>query len=102
MCLGVPGKVVEVRPDPLGMPMGKVSFGGITRDVCLAYVPTVEVGEWVLVHVGFAIQQLDEDEAQTIFEALDELEKAAQLEELERRPDGLPRDGASPADPEPR
>ena len=81
MCLGVPGQVVEVIPDPLGMPRGKVRFGGVMREVCIAYVPEVQPGEWVLVHVGFAINRLDEDEAQTIFEALSELEKALQLDD---------------------
>ena len=74
MCLGVPGQITEILPDPLGMTMGKVSFGGVQREVCLAYVPKAEVGDWVLVHVGFALNTLDEQEAKEIFEALAELE----------------------------
>ena len=63
MCLGVPGQVVEITPDPLGMPMGKVSFGGAVREVCFAYVPEAKVDDYVLVHVGFALNTIDEDEA---------------------------------------
>lgn len=66
MCLGVPGKIVEITPDNL-LRMGKVDFGGVVREVCLAYVPDAVLGDYVIVHVGFAISQLDEDEAhQTI------------------------------------
>ena len=56
MCLGVPGKVVSKEPNALGMMMGVVSFGGVKKEVCLAYVPEVEVGDYVIVHAGFAIQ----------------------------------------------
>jgi hydrogenase expression/formation protein HypC len=70
MCLGVPGQITQIQPDPTGMTMGKVSFGGVQREVCLAYVPEAEVGNWVLVHVGFALNVLDEEEAQQIFDAL--------------------------------
>ena len=70
MCLGVPGELIEIRPDPLGMHMGKVDFGGIRKEVCLAYVPEAEVGDYVLVHVGFALSRVDEDEAKRVFEWL--------------------------------
>ncbi len=80
MCLGVPGKIVETRPDPTGMTMGRVSFGGITKDVCLAYTPEAEVGDYVVVHVGFAISRIDEDEAMKVFEYLREL---GELQELD-------------------
>ena len=63
MCLGIPGRVVEAYDGPL-MRMGKVDFGGIVREVCLAYVPEADVNDYVIVHVGFAITKLDEDEAQ--------------------------------------
>jgi hydrogenase expression/formation protein HypC len=66
MCLGIPGKLVEVYPQD-GLPMGKVSFGGILKEVCLAYTPEAQVGQFVLVHVGFAISQIDESEAEEIF-----------------------------------
>ena len=96
MCLGVPGQVVEVTPDPEGMTMGKVRFGGVAREVCLAYVPDVEPGEWVLVHVGFAINRLDEEEAQSIFDALSELEKAQELFDAEVEAAGDPGAAGSP------
>ena len=58
MCLGIPGKLIELyRQDEL--PMGKVEFGGITKDVCLVYTPEAKVGQYVLVHVGFALSQID-------------------------------------------
>ncbi|GAA3452331.1 HypC/HybG/HupF family hydrogenase formation chaperone [Dactylosporangium matsuzakiense] len=62
MCLGVPGRVSAVD-DSSGLTMGTVDFGGVQRQVCLAYVPDVRVGEYVVVHVGFAISRLDEAEA---------------------------------------
>ncbi len=73
MCLGVPGKVTAIEPDPMGMSMGKVNFGGITKDVCLAYVPDVQVGEYVIVHVGFAISKVDEQEANEVFALLKQM-----------------------------
>lgn len=63
MCLGIPGKIVE-RYETDGMPMGKIDFGGVTKEVCLAYVPDIAVGDYAIVHVGFAITQLDEQSAQ--------------------------------------
>ena len=69
MCLGIPGQIVEVNRDGL-MRMGKVDFGGVAREVCLAYVPEAKVGDYVIVHVGFAISQLDEAEARETFELL--------------------------------
>ena len=81
MCLGVPGRIVEVQNGDL-MRMGKVDFGGITRDVSLAYVPEAVIGDFVIVHAGFAISQVDEEEAQ---ETLDLLVEAGILKE-ELRP----------------
>jgi len=77
MCLAVPGRVlsVEERDDTL---MAEVDFGGVRKDVCLEYIPDVEVGEYVLVHVGFAIQRLDE---QSAMETLASFEKLGILEE---------------------
>jgi hydrogenase expression/formation protein HypC len=80
MCLGVPGKVLSIEDNPFGMAMGRVSFGGINREVCLAYVPGVEVGSYVIVHAGFAISQIDEEEAMEVFEYLRQI---GELEELE-------------------
>jgi hydrogenase expression/formation protein HypC len=62
MCLAIPGKITEIQPDEL-MPMGRVDFGGVVREVCLAYVPEAAVGDYVVVHVGFAISKIDEVEA---------------------------------------
>lgn len=63
MCLGIPGRIVTTT-DAAGIPMGTVDFGGVTRDACLAYVPDAGVGDYVLIHVGFAISLVDEAEAQ--------------------------------------
>jgi len=66
MCLGIPGKVVELRDD-CGFLMGTVDFGGVRREVCLAYVQSdIQVGDFVVVHVGFAISRVDEAEARTM------------------------------------
>jgi hydrogenase expression/formation protein HypC len=72
MCLGIPGKIVE-RHDQNDLPMGKVEFGGIVKDVCLAYTPEAQVGDYVLVHVGFAISRIDEAEAQETMDLLNEV-----------------------------
>ncbi len=72
MCLAIPGKVVEIhRADDLSL--GKVSFGGIQKEVCLDWVPEVKVGDYVIVHVGFAISTLDEEEAQETLKLLDQM-----------------------------
>ncbi|MGA2513998.1 MAG: HypC/HybG/HupF family hydrogenase formation chaperone [Candidatus Limnocylindrales bacterium] len=69
MCLGIPGKVVEIRDDePLRM--AKVDFGGVRKEACLAYVPEAQIGDYVIIHVGFAISRLDEDEALKTLEML--------------------------------
>ena len=80
MCLGVPGKVIEIEENPVGMTMGRVSFAGIVKEVCLAYTPEVEVGDYVVVHVGFAISTIDEDEAQKVFEYLREMDELGELD----------------------
>lgn len=80
MCLGVPGQIVEIQPDPLGMTMGRVSFAGITKQVCLAYTPEVEVGDYVVVHVGFAISKIDEEEAHLVFKYLESMNELDELE----------------------
>lgn len=72
MCLGVPGRIIEVQEGGL-MRMGRVDFGGITREVCLAYVPEAQVGDWVIVHVGFAISRLGEEEAMETLRLLGEV-----------------------------
>lgn len=62
MCLGIPGKIIA-RSIVEGLPMGVVDFGGVRKEVCLAYVPDAQVGDYAVIHVGFAISRLDEDEA---------------------------------------
>ena len=80
MCLGIPGRIVEIRDDG-GFPMGVVDFGGVRREVCLAYLAgEVDVGDYAIVHVGFAISKVDEEEARRTFEVLREM---SQLDELE-------------------
>ena len=69
MCLGIPGKVVEIN-DEGPLRMAKVDFGGVRKEACLAYVPEVVLGDYVIVHVGFAISQLDEEEAMKTLEIL--------------------------------
>jgi hydrogenase expression/formation protein HypC len=80
MCLGIPGKVIEKYGDA-ALPMGKVDFGGVLKEVCLAYVPEAAVGDYVIVHVGFAISRIDEQEAQEIFSYLQEIEDSLPAEE---------------------
>jgi hydrogenase expression/formation protein HypC len=82
MCLGVPGKVLEIEPNALGMAMGKVNFGGIAKEVCLAYVPEAKVGDYVIVHAGFAISKLDEAEAMEVFELLNQMDELAVSEDF--------------------
>jgi len=72
MCLAVPGKVVDIEGEGL-LRMGRVDFSGVQRQACLAYVPEVEVGDFVLVHVGFAISRIDEEAARETLAALAEL-----------------------------
>jgi hydrogenase expression/formation protein HypC len=80
MCLGIPGKIVEMH-DHDGLAMGTVDFGGVRREVCLAYVADdVAVGDYAIVHVGFAISKVDEAAARR---ALQLLEEMSQLDELD-------------------
>ena len=73
MCLAIPGKVVEISDGEPLMRTGKVSFGGIIKEVNLTFVPEADLNDYVIVHVGFAISKLDEDEADKVFEALDQM-----------------------------
>ena len=79
MCLGIPGKVVKTYREH-DVLMGKVDFSGIQKQVCLEHVPDVQIGQYVLVHVGFALSKIDEAEAQRVFDFLDQMN---QLEELQ-------------------
>lgn len=79
MCLGIPGQIVSIEAEePLRM--GRVSFGGAVRLVCLAYVPEADIDDYVIVHVGFAISTVDEAEAHRVFTYLDEI---GDLDELD-------------------
>ena len=90
MCLGIPGKIVEMYGTE-GLPMGVVDFGGVRREVCLAYVADeVEVGNYAIVHVGFAISLVDEDEALRTYEALKELDQLDELEWMSEIGSGSP------------
>jgi hydrogenase expression/formation protein HypC len=80
MCLAIPGKVVQTYQEH-DVLMGKVDFSGVTKRVCLAHVPTVTVGDYVLVHVGFALQSIDEAEAQKVFEFLREMDQLGEITE---------------------
>lgn len=83
MCLGIPGQIIDIFEDH-GVLMGKVDFGGIKRQICLAYVPECEVGNYVLVHVGFGISLIDEEEAYRTYQLLQEMGQLAELEDAEK------------------
>lgn len=72
MCLGVPGKIIELF-EANGLPMGKIDFGGVTREACLAYVPEAQVGDYTVIHVGFALHLISEQEAQETLELLQQI-----------------------------
>jgi hydrogenase expression/formation protein HypC len=80
MCLAVPGKLISMDDSPTLMRTGRVNFGGILKEVNLAYVPEAVVGDYVLVHVGFALSIVDEAEAKQVFEYLRQMDELAELE----------------------
>jgi hydrogenase expression/formation protein HypC len=80
MCLAIPGKLIEVSEDPQGVRMGKANFGGIVKQVCLEYTPEVSIGDYVLVHVGFALGKVDEEEALRTYRLLQEMDQLSELE----------------------
>ena len=79
MCLAIPGKIESISGDDPLTRMGKVNFGGILKDASLAYVPEAKVGDYVIVHVGFALSRLDEAEAQKVFDYLKQMEELGEL-----------------------
>ena len=81
MCLGIPGKVVETFREH-GILMGKVDFGGVSKRVCLDHVQEVVPGDYVLVHVGFALARIDEAEAHRVFDFLEGMEQLGELDEV--------------------
>jgi hydrogenase expression/formation protein HypC len=86
MCLAIPGRIVEITEEGELMRMGRVDFGGVVRDICLTYVPDAQVDDYVIVHTGFAISRLDEEEARETLRLLAEM--AGFQEELEATPGG--------------
>jgi len=78
MCLAIPGKIVELQEKSC-MRMGRIDYGGITREACLEYIPDPQIGEYVMVHVGFAISKVDAEEAARTYQYLAEMD---QLEEI--------------------
>ena len=80
MCLAVPGKILSITEDGPMTRIGRVSFGGIIKDVNLAYVPEAGTGDYVIVHVGFAISTLDQQEADRVFEYLRQMDELQELE----------------------
>jgi len=89
MCLAVPGKILEVR-DAAGVRMAQVDFGGVRREACLEYLPEAGVGDYVMVHVGFAITRVDEAEAARTLEYLRQLDEAAAEEQAREPGDEVP------------
>jgi hydrogenase expression/formation protein HypC len=97
MCLAVPGKIVSISGEDPFRRMGKIDYGGILKEASLAYVPEAKEGDYVIVHVGFAISRVDEDEAQKVFEYLREMDELAELENDTKAPRENP--PAEPAAP---
>jgi hydrogenase expression/formation protein HypC len=80
MCLAVPGKILSIEGDEPFTRSGRVDFAGIVKNINLAYVPEARVGDYVLVHVGFALNTIDEQEANEVFEYLRQMGELAELE----------------------
>lgn len=91
MCLGIPGKIVETY-EANGLKMGKIDFGGVVKEACLAYVPEAQAGDYTIIHVGFALNIIDEEEAHKTLELLNEIGMVE--EELGEVPDVNPTDTA--------
>ena len=89
MCLAIPGRVIEQFARQ-GMRMARVQFGGIVREACLEYVPDAQIGQYVLVHVGFAISVVDEEEARRTYELLEQMDQLSELDapEVDEAPAG--------------
>lgn len=82
MCLAIPGKVETITGDDPVTRMGRINFGGVIKEASLAYVPEVQVGDYVIVHVGFALSKVDEEEAQKVFGYLKQIGELDELAEL--------------------
>lgn len=81
MCLAVPGKILSIEGEDVLFRRGRVNFGGIVKEVSLAYVPEAQIGDYVIVHVGFALSVVDEEEAQKVFQYLREMGELEELKE---------------------
>ena len=79
MCLAVPGQILSIAGDEPHSRYARVSFGGIVKEINLAYTPNAKVGEYVIVHVGFALNVIDEEEAHKVFEYLKQMDELAEL-----------------------
>jgi hydrogenase expression/formation protein HypC len=80
MCLAVPGKIVEIRDNDPVTRMGAVDFGGVLKEINLSFVPEAKIGDYVLVHAGFALNTIDEKEASQVFEYLREMDELGEME----------------------
>lgn len=81
MCLAIPGKLFEIIDDGHGVRMGRANFGGVVKQVCLEYTPEAKMGDYLLVHVGFALSKIDEEEARRTYQLLEELKQLGELDE---------------------
>lgn len=84
MCLAIPGKIVEITVEDELLRAGKVSFGGVLKQINLAYVPEAQVGDYVIVHVGFAISTLDAEEAERVLDYLHQIDTAGDCSDEEK------------------
>jgi hydrogenase expression/formation protein HypC len=89
MCLAIPGKIISITDKNPTTRRGKVLFGDVTKEINLSFVPKAEIGEYVLVHVGFALAMIREEEAQRVFDYLEEMDELAEMTELEEDDDEI-------------
>ena len=94
MCLAIPGKLIEIAQDDKGVRMGRANFGGIVKQVCLEYTPEVQLGDFVLVHVGFALGKVDEAEAARTYKLLEDMEQLGELD-VPETPASIAQEGSS-------
>ncbi len=87
MCLAIPGKIIDITQDEYGVRLARTNFGGIIKQICLEYTPEAQSGDYVLVHVGFALGIVDEREAEKTYEALKNLSQLDELEDLDPSPE---------------
>lgn len=80
MCLAIPGRIIQITQEDSPMRMGRVDFGGIRKEINLSYVPEAVLGDYVIVHVGFAISRVEEKEARRVFAYLKEMEELGEIQ----------------------